>query len=336
MSEWDPARLYRAARHAETRMSGSYHENVRVDTPDGPVLVRIPFRRPDQMDLRIWDESDVLRAVARHTERVPRLLHVCTDPPFQIHELIPGTQLNKLAPRGTPVPPTVIPDVLTLFSRLAAIPLDEVPPLPDGWPTDGECAAFACVLSAATQRIHDEYRDDFGELFDRLGIPDDPLASIEAVWPALARRPFRVLHADVHRKNIVISDRGAVFLDWELALYGDPVYDLAVHVNKMTYLDDELSTLLAGWRAGAGPAAARGWRADLIRYLQHERVKSAIVHSVRYAKKIADAATGNADRQWLVRKLTGILNAAGPIWGWDRPARVPEVATVLRDAAPFS
>ncbi|HEX2298043.1 MAG TPA: aminoglycoside phosphotransferase family protein [Pseudonocardiaceae bacterium] len=329
LSGCDPMELYRAARRAVPSkpdaipgsMSGSYHQNVRVDIPGGPVLVRIPLPRADQMDLRVWNEWEVLGTVAHRVERVPRLLHVSADPPFQIHEFISGGQLNELAPRGRRVPPTVIPDVLVLFEQLGAIRRADLPALPAHWPEDGNCVAFAHLVSAATQRVYDDHRERFGPLQRALGIPDDPLAPVRAAWPALASRPFRVLHADVHRRNIVMSVRGAVFLDWELALWGDPLYDLAVHLNKMTYLDDERRALLSGWAAGAGPAT--GWSADLTAYLRHERVKAAIVHSIRYPKEIAAAGTTAARRRTLVRKLTGNLNAAASTWNTSGPPLDP-------------
>lgn len=327
LSGCEPIALYRAAGRAATPRSGSYHENVPVDTPGGPVLVRIPLPGADQMDLRVWKEWDVLDAIAQRVERVPRLLHVSADPPFQIHEFISGEQLNDLAPRGSRTPPTVIPDVLAMFGQLAGLRGAELPPLPPDWPEDGNCAAFGHLVSAATQRVYDDNRERFGVLLRALSVPDDPLAPVRAAWPTLTPRPFRVLHADVHRRNIVMSSHGAVFLDWELALWGDPVYDLAVHINKMTYLDDELHTLLSGWAARTEPSTA--WFMDLTAYLRHERVKSAIVHSIRYAKEIAAAGTTPATRRLLVGKLTSTLNAAAPIWDTPGTLTAQDVARLL-------
>ncbi len=157
MIDWDPVALYEAAQRAESTMSGYYNDNVRIDTRSGPVLVRIPVPRADQMDLRVWDERDVLRAVSQHLDHVLRLLHASSDPPFQIHEFVTGRQLNEVAPRGTRVPPNVIPDVVDLFSQLATIQRDELPPLPADWPDDGKSADFGRMLSSSTQR-------DFGAL----------------------------------------------------------------------------------------------------------------------------------------------------------------------------
>ncbi|MGH4021229.1 MAG: phosphotransferase family protein [Pseudonocardiaceae bacterium] len=325
--------LYRAALCAESKMSGYYNDNVHVDTSEGPVLVRIPVPRADQMDMRVWDESDVLRAVSPRVDHTPRLLHVSSDPRFQIHEFVTGPQLNELAPRGVPVPPKVIPDVLALFDQLATVPRGELPPLPVGWPDDGKCADFARMLSGYTRRVFDGNQDEFGDLYRAFGIPDDPLASIVATWSTIAPRPFRLVHADVHRQNMIMSSRGVIFLDWELALWGDPVYELAVHIHKMTYFDDELRTLLRGWEAMTKPSAARSWHDDLTAYLRHERVKSAIVDSVRYTKEILSEDISKARRETLTDKLTGKLDAAGRIWGWRTGRSTHEVDDIITEWA---
>lgn len=304
-------------------MSGYYNDNVRVDTTEGPVLVRIPVQRADQMDLRVWDESDVLYCISSRVDNVPRLLHSSPDPPFQIHEFVDGPQLDAFAPRGTRVPPQVIPGVLALLGQLGTIPRNGLPPLPGGWPDDGDCVGFARVLSDVTERVLREHQPAFGALFRSLGVPGDALSALVARWSTLTSRPFRAVHADVHRQNMVMSPQGIVFLDWELALWGDPVYDLAVHVHKMTYFDDELETLLRGWEAITDSAASSAWQSDLTTYLHHEKVKSAIVDTIRYTKEIVAADTSSQRRELLTHKLTGKLNAAGQVWGW-RDAQTPE------------
>lgn len=323
MSGSDPLALYEAACRATSPSAGYYNHNVRLDAPEGPVLVRIPAVQADQMDLRIWPESEVLRVVTEYVEQVPALRHVSAHPAFQIHEFVRGAQLNDVAPRGTAVPSAVIPAVLRLFAKLADIPRERLPRLPAGWPADGQTAAFGRTLSDCTQRVFDECLAGFGGLFHALGIPDDPLDTVVVAWPQLTERPFQLIHADLHRRNLLVSGDGIVFLDWELALWGDPVYELAVHVHKMTYLPDELSRLLAGWEIPARPDPS--WRDDLRAYLRHEQVKSAIVHTVRYAKEIVTAATTESRRAVLVEKLAGDLNTARHVWSHDTAVGADEV-----------
>jgi hypothetical protein len=39
----------------------------------------------------------------------------------------------------------------------------------------------------------------------------------------------------------------STFLDWEPAPWGDPVYNLAVHIHKMAYLPEEHGALVSRW-----------------------------------------------------------------------------------------
>ncbi|TDC74585.1 aminoglycoside phosphotransferase family protein, partial [Actinomadura sp. 7K507] len=265
--------------------AGYYNDNIRVDTPDGPVIVRIPIHGADMMDLRPWREDRVLSAVAPHVRDAPRLLHTSADPPFQVHEFIAGDVLNDVAPRGVPVPPHVLDDVVRLFTQLTSVP--RLPDVPASWPADQDTTAVAGLLSDLTHRVYDTFRDEYADLFTALAIPADPLAPVDALWRGLTPRPFTCVHADVHRRNMIVGDGTTTFLDWELALWGDPVYDLAVHIHKMGYLPDEQATLATRWQTAMPSDHITGWQKDLDAYLTHERIKSAIVDSVRYSQLFA-------------------------------------------------
>jgi hypothetical protein len=97
----------------------------------------------------------------------------------------------------------------------------------------------------------------------------------------------------------------------------------------MAYQPDELTALLAGWtETVTGPAAAH-WREDLDTYLAHERVKSAIVDTVRYTKLLTQPGPNPDDHADLIDKLTAKL-AAAHTGGAGWPSRTPpDRATVI-------
>jgi aminoglycoside phosphotransferase (APT) family kinase protein len=320
--------LYERARAHGDSAAGYYNDNIRVDTPDGPVIVRIPIHGADMMDLRPWREDRVLSAIAPHVRDAPRLIHSCDDPPFQIHEFIAGDVLNDVAPRGVPVPPHVLDDVVRLFTQLTNVP--GLPGTPADWPADGDTTGFARLLSGLTQRVHDTFSAEYAELFAALAIPADPLAPVDDLWRGLARRPFTCVHADVHRRNVIVGDGRTTFLDWELTLWGDPVYDLAVHIHKMGYLPEERDALITRWQAAMPPEHTTGWQPDLDAYLTHERIKSAVVDSVRYSQLFAaDGPYPYSERQ-LVASLAAKLDAARPYWGIAEPVEPRSVEKALR------
>ncbi len=208
---------YAAALSNDGGAAGFYNHNVRV----GADLVQYPMPDTATMDLTIWPEHMVLAAVGRHMSSVPRLRAVSVDPSFQVHEYVDGDVVDAITPRGVRVPDGLIDHVAEFFGCLVSVPREELPPLPTDWPTDGDCAGFARRLSAVTATVHRNNRDEFGWLWQQLGFPENPLEPID--WSALTPRPFWLVHADVHRKNMIRTRSGGfVIIDWELALWGEP------------------------------------------------------------------------------------------------------------------
>ncbi|MGW2398037.1 phosphotransferase family protein [Kitasatospora sp. NPDC001664] len=307
--------------------AGYYNRNVGVPTERGLVNVRIPLAAADAMDLRIWQEEDVLAAVGRTVDRVPELWHVCGHPRFQVHGFVEGRVLDGFSPRGSAVPGHVLTDLVSLMDRLARTALPESLALPGGWPEDGDSAGFGRLLAGLTRRIHALNAEEYREPFAAFGIPADPLAPVDGRWDGLTPRRFAVVHADLHRKNMIVRDGSTWFLDWELALWGDPLYECAVHLHKMDYPEDQRAELIRRWQRRLPEESTAGGPAELEQYLAHERVKSAVVDAIRYAKQYAD--TGPEGRESLVARLTRKLNAARPLWG-VAPNLLPErVAAVL-------
>ncbi|MER6914648.1 aminoglycoside phosphotransferase family protein [Streptomyces sp. NPDC000594] len=322
--------LYERALRSDESAAGYYNRNVGLPTDEGKVNVRIPLEAADTMDVRLWREEDVLACTGPYVDQAPGLRHASPDPRFQVQHFVEGRVLNDFSPRGSAVPAHVIGDVVTLMDQLVRIPREKVPALPADWPESGDGAGFGRRLAALTQSVHDLYRDTYATVFDAFGIPAEPLAVVEPRWSTLASRPFTLLHSDLHRKNMIVSAGSTWFLDWELALWGDPLYEIAVHFHKMDYPDEQYAETLRQWRERLPSACTAGPAADLDLYLAHERIKSAIVDTVRYSKQLAGADA--AERDFLTGRLARKLNLARAVWGSP-----PEMtrARVARALAPW-
>lgn len=319
--------LYKQAADANTSAAGYYNRNVGLPTPQGKVNVRIPIPGADVMDIRLWPEETVLARIAPHVTQAPALLHVSEDPRFQVHAFLKGRVLDSFCPRGDAVPPHVIDDVVTLMAQLATVPRQSAPPLPSDWPADGDSEAFGRMLGGLTQKIYDAHVEEYGEVFATFGIPRDPLAIVERAWQDLTPRPFALLHADLHRKNMIVNEGRTWFLDWELALWGDPMYEIAIHFHKMDYPDDQLAEVLHRWRTQLPPALTAGPDTDLHLYRAHERIKSAVVDTIRYSKQLRGA--DRPEQDFLIGRIARKLNAAHHVWGTAEDMTHERVAAAL-------
>ncbi|MYV98401.1 aminoglycoside phosphotransferase family protein [Streptomyces sp. SID3343] len=329
----DPLSLYRAARESGTSASGFYNDNIRAETDDGSVIVRIPIHGADGMDLRIWPEQDVIRAVAPWVSAVPEVLLVSPEPAFQLHRFVAGDVVDTVAPRGEAVPAHLLEDVVRFFGQLRRVPIECLPQVPADWPKDRDTAAFGARLSAVTVDVWERFRQPYAALYSALGVPTDPFERVVADWDRMTARPFGALHCDVHRKNLIVCDGRTFFLDWELALWGDPLYDLAVHLHKMDYLPQEAETVRAAWFAAMPVEVTTGAVADLAVYVRHERVKSALVDAVRYSKLILGGVE-TAREDLLVGSLTTKLDRARAVWGIGTPLDREQIRAALTRHVP--
>lgn len=325
--KWDD--VYREAVRCEVSTSGYYHRNIPAEVDGSMVIVRIPLSRSPGMDLRLWPEPEILRSIEGHIDNAPKVLHVSQDPAFQVHGFIPGTVLNDLAPRGVPVPEHVLTATASLFARLAGIPVSRLPAVEREWPDDGDTCEFAQRLNADSRRVFAANLAVSRRLYESLAIPDDPFEPVQHLWGKMAQRKFVLVHADVHRKNIIVNERSSFFLDWELALYGDPVYELAAHIHKTSYLPYERDLLVERWFAAMPPPATAGYAPDLAAYLMHEQIKSVLVDAVRYAEAF-DGAAAPYPPDVLVAKLSEMLAVARRHWGIATAVDKLEVEAALR------
>ncbi|MFD2120641.1 aminoglycoside phosphotransferase family protein [Streptomyces cirratus] len=311
----DPLALYKEACEQGAALSGNYHRNIRVEADSGPVVVRIRSGGTDAMDLTLWPEAQVLEAVGPWVASAPRLLYAGTNPEFQIHGFVAGRRVDSLAPEGKPLPETVVKGVEGLFGELSRVPRSALPAVPDDWPSDGDTRGFAGRLLDLVRTIRSRPDERVEETYRSLGSPEDPCRVLQDQVREVTGRRFGLLHADIHRQNMIVTEGGGLaFLDWELALWGDPVYELADHVHKMAYGAAERRAVTQGWERQTPDGYHHGWTADLDYYLAYEAVKSAVVDTVRWGRRIAEEQD-TAGRLELARQLADKLSAAAPHWG---------------------
>ncbi|MFL1901502.1 aminoglycoside phosphotransferase family protein [Streptomyces tauricus] len=321
----------------------------------GKVLAK--FRTPlptVEVVPRIWRrESEVLRAVAAHVGEVPRCL--ADFDTWSLHGYLDGRALADENPAERLGSARLL-ELAEFFARLAGVPVSELPPLPLDWPDEGDSAGFLAWLARfAEEEVHQSNRPRFGRLFDAVGIPLDAVDRFMRSVPKLTGRPFSLLHTDVHRANVVVvqgpvrdpapgpvsgpvSDpeggRLAV-IDWELALYGDPLHDLATHLVRMNYDKSEQDLMTLMWtdamrRAGHKDMTV-GMDVDLPVYLGFEYAQSVFPDVMRAALALPDRPAEEDLATAAGRVGRALRRAREPLGLTEKVPDIRDVSAALRE-----
>ncbi|MFE0255509.1 phosphotransferase family protein [Streptomyces sp. NPDC059010] len=275
--------------------------------------VTVRERRADALPvvIRTWnDEARILQAVGEALPHVPRCLAEADG--VSIHSYVEGMPLSSVTQNGKPVDTVLVKALAGLLAGMAQVRRGRLPSLPSVWPSDDkDSQGFLRTLAhLADRQIRQPNRPAFGGLFAALGIPEDALTRLAERVPAMARRPYSLLHADLHRDNLIMAYDGLpplICVDWELATYGDPLHDLATHLVRMRYPAHQWAEVVDAWADAMQwirPAAVSGLARDLGHYVAFERAQSVYPDVMRAARSLEgpitqknlDAATAEVRR----------------------------------------
>ncbi|MFJ3642762.1 phosphotransferase [Streptomyces sp. NPDC090108] len=262
--------------------------------PGTPVNVRVPRRDVLPVVVRTWpDEAGILRALQGFLANVPACL--AEGDGFAVLSHVEGVALSSVCADGKPVDDLLIGALGDLLAENAQVRGSALPPLPSSWPRDHtDSRGFLRTLARlADQRIRQPNWACFGGLFTAFGIPEDALLQFAGRVPAMSRRPYSLLHTDLHRDNLIMSTEEGrpplVRVDWELATYGDPLHDLATHLVRMRYPDHQWDAVVQAWARAmraVRPAAVGGSARDLRHYVAFERAQSVYPDVMRAARSL--------------------------------------------------
>lgn len=281
------------------------------------VLVRSPQTDVVRVVIRTWsNEADLLGAVNRLLPHTPKCL--ARTESATVLSYTAGTPLSHLCPDGRPVDSSLISELAHLLARTTVVRREALPPLPERWPRDDDDsqAYLRTLAHMADEQIRQPSWPVYRHLFRGLGVPEDGLIRFAENVPAMTRRPYGLVHADLHRGNVIVTDHDdlpLVAVDWELATYGDPLHDLATHLVRMRYPESQRDDVIEAWREAAGlitPAAVKSMEEDLTHYIAFEQAQSVFPDVIRAANSLVGSARRkNVDLGSLDRAALSVRHA---------------------------
>ncbi|UFQ16580.1 MULTISPECIES: aminoglycoside phosphotransferase family protein [Streptomyces] len=341
-------------------LKGYHHETYVFPLPgeaEGPERVRWKCREP-RGDLLWFDrrcfrsEEELVRALSGHISRIPDVIDIgdvgdvgdaggCGG--LGLQRFIEGRTLGACHTFSDPIPGRLIAQIVQLFAELADVDPDALSVerrcVPEDRPHDGDSTAFLERLVLFTEeQVYLRNAPRFGELFHALGIERQCFEKLREGLADLTPRPFSLLHGDLHRENFIVDRYGQLWtIDWELAMVGDPLYDLATHLYLMRYRPDQAQEVTRRWCEAVEevrPGSSEGWERDLPRLLAYKKAQSVFTDVIRSALTL-DAKP--AFPWWPLhrggRKIEEVLTRArGPLGLEDVPTH-RRIVEALRDWA---
>ncbi|MEU6370498.1 aminoglycoside phosphotransferase family protein [Streptomyces sp. NPDC046931] len=319
-----PDRVFKGTAHLNTA--------VRVEGVGFPVMVRRKAGSSSPLERRFLNEHVVLGVIERTGVRVraPRVLALGTsglDEPFTIHTYEgPADGIRPPAHPAYGLLPHEADDLVDQLAELTTVPCERIdrartdPLFPD---TD-----FSSWLRAELVRMVGELPKATRDLARDLGLPDSVrLAEILTRHMLAPRRPV-LLHGDLNPWNLVRrADGGLTLIDWEMAVIGDPLYDLVRHMHLTPTRPDIRRRLLSRWARRLPDDCTKGWQEDWRVYRWIEIIRSAYVDLDRLVTGDSPAAP-NVRRAFDTYAMT-LVEARAALGLRDRSAADPYLVRAL-------
>lgn len=322
-------------------LEGYHHETYVLALPGGTRAVKVREPRAEILwfDRRCFrSEEELLTALRPHISRVPDVVDVGGMP---LQTFIEGRTLGELRRPGRRVPESACEQILDLFGETVRVTpdmLDAERRCEDrDRAEDGDSDGFLeRLIVFVEEQVYAKNSPVFAGLFHALGLSEESFGLLRKHVLGLRGRSFGLLHADLHRENLIVDPAGRLWaIDWELAMLGDPLYDLATHLYLMRYPADQERRMAAGWRRAVercAPGAANGWEEDLPPLLDFKRAQSVFTDVIRVALSLREE--GGFDRAALpaaAGRLRRILAAAArPLGLVEVPSRAQIMAALIR------
>ncbi|MFJ8543000.1 phosphotransferase family protein [Streptomyces sp. NPDC093586] len=272
------ALLEEGAASADRVFKGTTHLNTAVEVPGigFPVMVRRKAGTTDVRERRFLSEHAVLTAIERADVRVraPRILALGTSglgEQFTVHSYEgPGGGFRPPEHPTHGLRPHEADDLVDQLAELAKVECVGLDPLGG--------APFSPWLRGDLVRLVSELPKPTMTLARELGLPDSVRLAEILTRHTLTPRRSVLLHGDLNPWNLVRRrDGGLTLIDWEMAIVGDPLYDLVRHMHLTPTRPEIRDRMFRRWERSLPPDCTRDWQEDWRVYRWIETVRSAYI-----------------------------------------------------------
>ena len=312
------------------KLSGHNNRNYVYGLHGGKtVIVRIKDTSKAKLDIKALDEIAVLREL-ENTELATKVNTVLyRNEKASILEYIPGDTINNLYGANGEMPGFVVRHIahnMRILHQIGAADLREKMDNVDKFKNNGY---FYNFLIWKLGEVYGVLKDQYKAVYEELNIPDDIFhACIGDIYKLSKTRKFTLCHCDLHRHNIIVDDKeGTVhFIDWELSMITDPYYDVAVHLQKIRYTQEQEDLFLKCYFKNKSDEEIKQALDEINLYRKLEAIKYAITDVVRIIEDKQDG--GDSYGEFMVRYIDK-LNKAYKVLGINSVMTIGKLASII-------
>ncbi|NUS78941.1 MAG: phosphotransferase [Streptomyces sp.] len=258
--------------------TGHLNSVVRVAGVDFPVVVRRKVANVCRRERGFLSEHAVLRAIERSGAAVaaPRFLALGSSyegEPFAIHTYEGPQDTDQ--PPNHPVHGLLPHEADGLVDQLHALTAVDYKQLD---PAAGQ-GDFYPWLSEQLVLLVGGLPKESQQLARILGLPDAPRLREILTRHRVSHRTPTLLHGDLNPWNLVRrpGKRALTIIDWEMAVVGDPLYDLVRHMHLTPTRPEIRERMFRRWSSLLSPEHTVAWERDWDVYRWIEIVRSAYI-----------------------------------------------------------
>jgi aminoglycoside phosphotransferase (APT) family kinase protein len=314
---------------------GFYNVNDVVLHPAlGKVVVRRPIRTmADDIEPRQLLESEVILAVEHAGILAPRLLYVAGD--AAIYSFVEGVSLEGIASPSA-IPPGFVEAVVDCMVRLESVSRSEISTRlgTNPWTGVSDGSRMLEELLHWERRLFLGASAYLGSAFTQMGLRLEAFYDLAEQAGAVGKRRLQLCHGDIQPYNILLENapRRFAFMDWELAALNDPLWDMALHIQRTPY-DETGWRSFAEMRVRASSIMQPGDLVYLKSFIAVECLKSLVNDSMRYVEASALAIEVDGYVPDFADDLSRKLLFAKPFISGMAALTSADVRTLLLEAA---
>jgi putative aminoglycoside phosphotransferase len=257
-------------------ISGYNNDNYIINVSGEDIILRIPNSRKNDTDICLHHEGELLTALQNKLDMIPQVIYYDNTQHLLIEKYIYGKTLETIYPVESTIPDEMVINVAKIIKKVHSIDCSKI--IVNAYQNSRGTVDFYNAIKNNISNTCNKYLQFRSSIYENLGIYLSDIDIFFSESKRITNRKLKLCHCDIHKKNIIVDYNKKIWLiDWELSMLGDPLYDLAVHFQKMRYSERTIYRFLNEYFLEKDSLDISSFYQEIKIYQEMEAIKYVIV-----------------------------------------------------------